>query len=76
MRRFCLYVIAALALLYLFLCQGKERTIPEIIYFYLALSIVAGFLLIGVIARINRRRNSRRIQRGIAEYLLQKTATR
>jgi hypothetical protein len=49
---------------------------PEIIYFYLALSSFAGFLLIGVIARINRRRNSRRIQRGIAEYLLQKTATR
>jgi hypothetical protein len=35
---------------------------PEFFYFFLSLSSIAGFLLIGiVIARIGRRRNSRRI---------------
>jgi hypothetical protein len=48
---------------------------PEFFYFFLSLSSIAGFLLIGiVIARIGRRRNSRRMERGIAEYLRQKAA--
>jgi hypothetical protein len=39
-----------------FSVNGKGRTMPDYFYFLLALSSVAGFLLIEVIARINRRR--------------------
>ena len=49
---------------------------PDSFYFLLAFVSVNGFLLIGLIVRINRRRNNRRVQQGIADYLLQKTAAR
>jgi hypothetical protein len=43
---------------------------PKLFYFLLALSIVVGFWLVWVLVpKIDRRRNTRRIQRGIAEYL-------
>jgi hypothetical protein len=43
---------------------------PALFYFLLTLSIVAGFWLVWVLVpKIDQRRNSRRIQRGIAEYL-------
>jgi hypothetical protein len=48
-------------------------------YFYLliTLSIVAGFLLVRVVmARIERRRKSQLIERGIFEYLSQKAAAK
>ena len=39
-------------------------------YLLIVLSIVTGFLLIQIVmARIGRRRKSRSVQRGIAEYL-------
>ena len=42
----------------------------ELFYFLLILSIVAGFWLVWVLVpKIDRRRNRRRIERGIAEYL-------
>ncbi len=42
----------------------------EILYLLIAFCVVAGFWLIWVVVpKIDRRRNSRRIQRGIAEYL-------
>jgi hypothetical protein len=44
-------------------------------YFLLTPSIVAGFWLVWVLVpKIDRRRNSRRIQRGIAEYLALKSS--
>jgi hypothetical protein len=44
-------------------------------YFLLTLSIVAGFWLVWILVpKIDRRRNSRRIQRGIAEYLALKSS--
>jgi hypothetical protein len=47
----------------------------EISYWFIASLVVAGFWSAGrLIAQINRRLNSRRVQRGIAEYLLHKTA--
>ena len=49
----------------------------EIVYCLIASSIVAGVWSAGrFVAKINRRLNNRRIQRGIAEYLLQKAAAR
>ena len=43
---------------------------PKLFYYLLALSIVVGFWLVWVLVpKIDRRRNTRRIQRGIAEYL-------
>jgi hypothetical protein len=49
----------------------------EIFYCLIVAFIVAGFWSAGrVVAKINRRLNNRRIQRGIAEYLLQKAAAR
>ncbi len=43
---------------------------PKLFYFLVTLSIVAGFWLVWVLVpKIDRRLNSRRIQRGIAEYL-------
>jgi hypothetical protein len=43
---------------------------PALFYFLLTLSIVAAFWLVWVLVpKIDRRRNRRRIQRGIAEYL-------
>jgi hypothetical protein len=51
--------------------------LSEIVYWLIALFTVAGFFGVGsLIARINRFLNNRRIQRGIAEYLLQKAAAR
>ncbi len=48
---------------------------PKLFYFLLALSIVAGFWLVWVLVpKIDRRRNRRRIQRGIAEYLRKRAA--
>ncbi len=48
---------------------------PKLFYFLLALSIVAGFWLVWVLVpKIDRRRNKRRIQRGIAEYLRKRAA--
>jgi hypothetical protein len=45
---------------------------PELFYFLLPLSIVAGFWLVWVVVpKIDRLRNTRRIQRGIAECLAQ-----
>jgi len=42
----------------------------EILYLLIAFCVVAGFWLVWVLVpKIDRRRNSRRIQRGIAEYL-------
>ena len=51
---------------------------PQVIFYCLiALFIVAGIWSTGrLVAKINRYLNSRRIQRGIAEYVLQKTAAR
>jgi len=47
----------------------------ELFYFLLILSIVAGFWLVWVLVpKIDRRRNRRRIQRGIAEYLRERAA--
>ena len=44
-------------------------------YLLIILSVITGFLLIQILmARIGRRRNRRRIQRGIAEYLTLKSA--
>jgi len=46
----------------------------EILYLLLTLCIVAGFWVVWVVMpKIDRRRNSRRIQRGIAEYLASKS---
>jgi hypothetical protein len=44
-------------------------------YLLIILSVITGFLLIQIVmARIGRRRNRRRIQRGIAEYLTLKSS--
>jgi hypothetical protein len=44
-------------------------------YLLIALSIVTGFLLIQIVmARIGRRRKSRRLEREIAEYLRKRAA--
>ena len=44
-------------------------------YLLIALSIIAGLWLIQIVAEtIGRRRNRRRIQRGIAEYLALKSS--
>ena len=43
-------------------------------YLLIILSVITGFLLIQIVmARIGRRRNRRRIERGIAEYLASKS---
>jgi hypothetical protein len=65
--------LAALALLYL--VHRKAGTVPEKdSYLLIILSVITGFLLIQIVmARIGRRRNHRRIQRGIAEYLASKS---
>jgi hypothetical protein len=48
-----------------------------IFYLLITLSIVAGFLLVRVVTeRIARRRKSRLIERGMAEYLSQKAAAK
>ena len=45
------------------------------LYLLIILSVITGFLLIQIVmARIGRRRNRRRIQRGIAEYLALKSS--
>jgi hypothetical protein len=44
-------------------------------YLLIILSVVTGFLLIQIVrARIGRRRKSRRVEQGIAEYLREKAA--
>ena len=44
-------------------------------YLLIILSVITGFLLIQIImARIRRRRKSRRIERGIAEYFALKSS--
>jgi len=44
-------------------------------YFLIILSVVTGFLLIQIVmARIGRRRKSRRLEREIAEYLRKRAA--
>ena len=49
----------------------------EIFYCLIASFIIAGIWSAGrLVAKIDRCVNNRRIQRGIAEYLLQKTAAR
>jgi hypothetical protein len=49
---------------------------PEkLLYLLLALAVVGGFLLVETIKdRIRRRRDDRRLERSIAEYLRQKAA--
>ncbi len=49
---------------------------PEkLLYLLLTLAVVAGFLLVESIkARIRRRRDDRRLERSIAEYLRKKAA--
>lgn len=50
---------------------------PALFYFLLTLAIVAGLWLVWVVVpKIDRRRNRRRIDRGIAEYLRQKAVTK
>jgi hypothetical protein len=50
---------------------------PQNFYLLVTLSVVAGFLLVRVVAeRIGRRRKSRLIERGMAEYLSQKAAAK
>jgi hypothetical protein len=49
--------------------------LQEIFYWLIASFVAAGVWRLGVIiSGIAQRRNSRRIQRGITEYLVQKTA--
>jgi hypothetical protein len=74
LRSSSLRFVAALALLYLF--HRKAGTMPEKdFYLLIILSVITGFLLIQIVmARIGRRRNHRRIQRGIAEYLALKSS--
>jgi len=49
---------------------------PGLFYFLLPLSIVAGFWLVWVLVpKIDRRRNRRRMNRGIEKYL-RETATK
>jgi hypothetical protein len=67
--------MAALALLCLFR-PNTTRPMPEKdFYLLIILSVVTGVLLIQiVIARIRQRRKSRRIERGLAEYLALKSS--
>jgi len=60
----------------LYLFHRKAGTVPEKdSYLLIILSVITGFLLIQiVVARIGRRRNHRRIQLGIAEYLALKSS--
>jgi hypothetical protein len=54
-----------------------EAMPQQIFYLLITLSIVAGFLLVRVVTdRIGRRRKSRLIERGVAEYLSQKVAAK
>jgi hypothetical protein len=51
-------------------------TMPEkVFYLLIILSVVTGFVLIQIVmARIDRRRRSRRLEREIAEYLRKRAA--
>jgi hypothetical protein len=62
------------ALLYLF--HRKAGTMPERdFYSFIILSVIIGFLLIRIVmARIGRRRKSRRLEREIGEYLRKRAA--
>jgi hypothetical protein len=51
--------------------------LQEIFYWFIASFVAAGFWFVGVLmAGLGQRRKSRRIQQGIAAYLLHKTAAR
>jgi hypothetical protein len=62
------------ALLYLF--HRKAGTMPERdFYLLIILSVIISFLLIRIVmARIGRRRKSRRLEREIGEYLRKRAA--